>query len=55
MEMHDSYPDQFFIVTAEPHKVDSKTGINHILNEINLMLNTLFIFQLVKYINRFAE
>ncbi|PKY13521.1 WD40 repeat-like protein [Rhizophagus irregularis] len=26
MEMHDSYPDQFFIVTAEPHKVDSKTG-----------------------------
>lgn len=48
MEMHDKYPDQFFIVTSEPQKANPKTGITYTLNEKNRMLNTLFILQLVK-------
>lgn len=49
MEMHDAYPDQFFIVTSEPQKPDPKTGIvffiNIIYNFIHNIISVLFFFQ----------
>ncbi|GES99517.1 WD repeat-containing protein 75 [Rhizophagus clarus] len=42
MEMHDAYPDQFFIVTSEPQKADTKTGSRNNKQAKHALLNIQF-------------